>query len=140
MLYLLHLYGTKKSLTALVKSLVSGIPRFPAPMKKPPFVVKERFFSRLAVHYFVFLYVSLFTLLQPNFDVQQKLILILKKHLFPLNHLVDSFYERSHIFHIFTSPDLPVRVYPLRYTPGSAGDYGLFLLHNQPRSPYYHLL
>lgn len=40
------------------------MPPFPAPMKKPPFVVKERFFSRLAVHYFVFLYVSLCTLLQ----------------------------------------------------------------------------
>ena len=36
-------------------------------MKKPPFVVKERFFSRLAVHYFVFLYVSLCTLLQGVF-------------------------------------------------------------------------
>ena len=34
---------------------VVGLPPFPAPMKKPPFVVKERFFSRLAVHYFVFL-------------------------------------------------------------------------------------
>ena len=43
---------------------LSGLPPFPAPMKKPPFVVKERFFSRLAVHYFVFLYVSLCTLLQ----------------------------------------------------------------------------
>lgn len=44
------------------------MPPFPAPMKKPPFVVKERFFSRLAVHYFVFLYVSLCTLLQRLID------------------------------------------------------------------------
>ncbi|MCI8504266.1 MAG: tyrosine-type recombinase/integrase, partial [Dorea sp.] len=41
-------------------------------MKKPPFVVKERFFSRLAVHYFVFLYVSLCTLLQGYYKTSPK--------------------------------------------------------------------
>ena len=56
--------GMKKGLDLSCQAPVVGLPPFPAPMKKPPFVVKERFFSRLAVHYFVFLYVSLCTLLQ----------------------------------------------------------------------------
>ena len=56
----------KKGLDLSCQAPVVGLPPFPAPMKKPPFVVKERFFSRLAVHYFVFLYVSLCTLLQKN--------------------------------------------------------------------------
>lgn len=59
--------GMKKGLDLSCQAPVVGLPPFPAPMKKPPFVVKERFFSRLAVHYFVFLYVSLCTLLQ-TFD------------------------------------------------------------------------
>ena len=59
--------GMKKGLNLSCQAPVVGLPPFPAPMKKPPFVVKERFFSRLAVHYFVFLYVSLCTLLQQIF-------------------------------------------------------------------------
>ncbi len=46
--------GMKKGLDLSCQAPVVGLPPFPAPMKKPPFVVKERFFSRLAVHYFVF--------------------------------------------------------------------------------------
>ncbi len=59
----------KKGLDLSCQAPVVGLPPFPAPMKKPPFVVKERFFSRLAVHYFVFLYVSLCTLLQIKIDI-----------------------------------------------------------------------
>ena len=59
----------KKGLDLSCQAPVVGLPPFPAPMKKPPFVVKERFFSRLAVHYFVFLYVSLCTLLQALLDI-----------------------------------------------------------------------
>ncbi len=63
----------KKGLDLSCQAPVVGLPPFPAPMKKPPFVVKERFFSRLAVHYFVFLYVSLCTLLQVegNLDISR---------------------------------------------------------------------
>ena len=62
--FISYTYMVLKGLDLSCQAPVVGLPPFPAPMKKPPFVVKERFFSRLAVHYFVFLYVSLCTLLQ----------------------------------------------------------------------------
>ena len=43
--------GMKKGLNLSCQAPVVGLPPFPAPMKKPPFVVKERFFSRLASDY-----------------------------------------------------------------------------------------
>ena len=73
--------GMKKGLDLSCQAPVVGLPPFPAPMKKPPFVVKERFFSRLAVHYFVFLYVSLCTLLQKSVIITETRILSCKTHI-----------------------------------------------------------